>query len=143
MLLVEPLRVPELHDPVAARRSQVLALAAKDHSADFPAVEIERADLPAGPGNPLRLRRGNLPDLHLSIEGSRNQVAAIGGAERHGGVRRADCSPCGREREDFPFGLRVPDPNGIDTRRSDAVVFGVPGHTEDNTVAAADPYVVA
>src|SRR5262245_695785 len=44
LLLVEARRVPELHDPVAARRSQVFAVAAKHHSADFPAVGIERAD---------------------------------------------------------------------------------------------------
>src|SRR5262249_51954111 len=48
LLLVQPLRVPELHDPVAARRSEVLAIAAKHQSEDFSFVGIDPADHLAG-----------------------------------------------------------------------------------------------
>src|SRR5207247_1328399 len=75
-MAVEPLRVPELHDPVPARQRQILAIAVEAPTEDFSAVGIERADLPAGPG---------IPDLHGSVvDVSRDQVAAVG-AERHGG----------------------------------------------------------
>ena len=64
----------------------------------------ERADLLAGP---------RIPDLHGSIDFSRDQVAAVG-AERHGEVWHGDLSQPGREREDFPSGPRVPDLDGIE-----------------------------
>src|SRR5262249_37840438 len=73
LLLVEALRVPEFHDPVAARRSEVLAITAKHQSEDFPFVGIERADLLAG---------FSIPYFYGSIESTRYQVAAAG-AERH------------------------------------------------------------
>src|SRR5262249_6788340 len=76
LLLVEARRVPELHDPVAAHRSQVRAVAAKHQRADFPFVAIERVD---------RLAGLSIPYSHGSIAFSRDQVAAVG-AERHGGV---------------------------------------------------------
>src|SRR5207247_162964 len=90
LLLVEARRVPELHDPVAARRSQVNAVAAKDQSADFPFVGVELADLLVGL---------SIPYLHGSIDFSRDQVTAVG-AERHGLVWQGDFSRCGWERED-------------------------------------------
>src|SRR5204862_111004 len=61
LLLVEARRVPELHDPVSARRSQVLAALAKDHSEHFPLVGIERADFRAGPGGPRPPAAGSHP----------------------------------------------------------------------------------
>src|SRR5262249_42592404 len=61
---------------------------------------------------------------------SRDQVAAVGGAERHVDVCQRVFSQCGREAEDFPFCPRVPDPYVV-ARRGDEVAFGVPGHTVD------------
>src|SRR5262249_31889363 len=66
-LPVQPLRVPEFYDAVRADRRQVLAIAAKDQSADVPFVSIERAD---------RLAGSSIPHLHGSFGFSRNQVAA-------------------------------------------------------------------
>src|SRR5262249_15890035 len=77
-----------------------------------------------------------IPYLHDSIAFSRDQTAAVG-AERHGAVWQGVFSLCGREPEDFPSGLRVPDPNGIEAHRGDAMAFGVPGQTEDSSGAAA------
>src|SRR5262245_26796257 len=133
LLLVEALRVPELHDPVAARRSQVNAVAAEDQCADCPFVVVEPADLLAG---------ASIPHLHDSIGFSRDQVAAVGG-ERHGAVHPGDFSRCAREAEDLPCGPRVPDPNGIEALRGDEMTFGVPGHTEDNSPVAAVVNVAA
>src|SRR5262249_7198784 len=69
LLLLQPLRVPEFHIPVSARRSQVLAALAKDQPGDFPFVGTERGDLLAGL---------SIPYLHGSIHLTRDQVAAVG-----------------------------------------------------------------
>src|SRR5262249_30975860 len=129
LLLVEAHRVPELDLPVAARRSQVPAVAAKDQSADFPSVGTEHIILAD------RLPGPCIPYVHGSIASSRDQVAAVG-AESHCAVWQGLFCLWGREAEACAFGLRVPDPNGIDTNgigpraeRSDEMAFGVPGRT--------------
>src|SRR5262245_49283377 len=98
--LVQPFRIPEFYGPVGARRSKLLAVLAKDQSADVPFVFNERADLPAGL---------SIPYLDGAIGFSRNQVAAVG-TERHGKVGQGESFPSGQDRfEDFLFGPRVPD----------------------------------
>src|SRR5262249_47547601 len=129
--LVQPLRIPEFYGPVAARRSQLLAVLAKHQSADIPFLFIERAD---------RLAGLSLPYVHGATALSRNQVAAVG-AERHGTVWQGEILLSGREFEDFPLGPRVPDSNGIDTNRGNAMAFGVPGQTEADSAASHDRHV--
>src|SRR5262249_3174168 len=121
-LLVEPLGVPELHLPVAARRGEVLATLAKDQSASFPYVGAEQADPRMGLC---------IPNLHSDIDFSCDQVAAVG-AERHGVVWQSESSRNGQKLECLLSSHRVPNPHCIDTRRGDKRVFGVPGDTEDN-----------
>src|SRR5262249_33106248 len=131
LLLVEALRVPEFHDPVEARRSEVLAIATKHQSADSPFVGIERTDLLAGL---------SIPYLHGSIDSTRYQVAAVG-AERHAAVPGPHH---GRELEGRSCRSRVPDSNSVfAARRGDAMAFGMPGQTEDSSLVAARLEVVA
>src|SRR5205823_2882282 len=62
-------RVPELDHPVIARRSQMLAVAAEDHSPDRPLMGAE--------WRPDRLSGPPVPHLHCSVGPPRDQVSAV------------------------------------------------------------------
>src|SRR5438876_855420 len=74
--LIEPLRVPDLHNSVTAGRGEPPSVGAEDQSLDIPLVRTELVDLPAGLG---------IPDFHAPIPFSRDQVLAVA-AERHSEV---------------------------------------------------------
>src|SRR5262249_52177529 len=131
-LLVQPLCVPEFYFPVAARRSQMLAVAAEDDSADLPFVDTEPADLQAG---------RSIPYSHGAINLSGDQVTAVG-TERQRVIWQGDFAHCTRQRGvDFPLRPQVPDPNGIDAGGGDPLAIGMRGHTEDSTPDAANLFV--
>src|SRR5579864_6179798 len=129
LLLAQTGRVPEFYYPVAARRSQVPAIAAEHHPLDLLVVSAQCDNLPAG----LRA-----PDLHGPVRSRRDQVLAVR-AERHGVGFHA-----GRELEAYPAGPGVPDfddkqlPLVLPTGRGDPLPVGVPGHTEHDSSVAGE-----
>src|SRR5262245_41884294 len=95
------LRIPDQHGPVVAGRSNLQAVGAERHAADFSAVLGEGKGFLAALVPP---ERGPIPDANGPVGASRSEAVALR-AERHalapGGVTTQD--------EDLPTGRRVPD----------------------------------